>query len=534
MFLFSAQFLTLANSQELPVKPEQGKAIVYLIRTAFLPRYGVDIFLDSKEKLAEIGTTKGKNYIFFNVVPGKHTIYAKAMNWAESTFDAKENDVIFIMQDVSGIGPLTTTELVKIDKDDGIKKIHDLAIGSINYKNLQLINASQSSKSVEQISTTQKLKTDPISITESISQNIVESNTKTTQAIANPNPVQNSVIENKLAESSSIAKSKIENSKAASYCFTDIANKKIDSCNIEEIQSKINVADSNSYGAAFYFEYIDQATIQQTIIYPKNAPSNYSGKIIRSSWKFKVVGDTYEDNYQGCIEKGDYKESNDLIVRTPKELIGNCSSIDRKKFESFRNSQIEYRKIYYSAPAPKSVHANIPEPLGENTKNVSNINSNNDEKRSLPSTTIKLNMDANSVKRVGISQWNESDNYTHYPDTAKCKDDPAYKTKCISKSEAKEACENASGYTKSFLDELYFYESSELRNVLKSGTIKFNGIKWISGLCMISIESKYQANGTVKTDLRVVQVKVFIKTSGNILAYKPDPLYQFNSYANQF
>ena len=137
-----------AAAKDLPIKPEEGKAIVYVIRPSFLPHYGVEIYLDGREKSAEVGMNRGKHYIYFNVNPGKHTLYSNAMNWAELAFEVKENDSIYILQDVTGFGPLSTSELLILSAEEGLKKLKNLSFGFVNLKNIQAINSGELSKQV--------------------------------------------------------------------------------------------------------------------------------------------------------------------------------------------------------------------------------------------------------------------------------------------------------------------------------------------------------------------------------------------------
>ena len=45
-----------------------------------------------------MGYTRGSQYVYFFVSPGKHTIYSKAENWAEVTVDVKAGETVFLKQ----------------------------------------------------------------------------------------------------------------------------------------------------------------------------------------------------------------------------------------------------------------------------------------------------------------------------------------------------------------------------------------------------------------------------------------------------
>ena len=46
-----------------------------------------------------MGFTRGSEYIYFNLMPGRHRILSKAENWAEATVTTNEGDIIFIQHD---------------------------------------------------------------------------------------------------------------------------------------------------------------------------------------------------------------------------------------------------------------------------------------------------------------------------------------------------------------------------------------------------------------------------------------------------
>jgi len=85
---------------QLPKLPEDGKAICYVVRPMELGGHiRFNVFLDNQEDSSEMGYTQSSQYIYFNLWPGKHTIYSKAENWAETQVTAKAGDIIFIQQE---------------------------------------------------------------------------------------------------------------------------------------------------------------------------------------------------------------------------------------------------------------------------------------------------------------------------------------------------------------------------------------------------------------------------------------------------
>jgi hypothetical protein len=87
------------QSYILPRLPENDKAIIYVVRPSPLGTLiRFNVFLNDQEANSEMGFTRGTQYIYFSVNPGKHKIYSKAENWAETDVDAKSGDIIFIQQ----------------------------------------------------------------------------------------------------------------------------------------------------------------------------------------------------------------------------------------------------------------------------------------------------------------------------------------------------------------------------------------------------------------------------------------------------
>ena len=98
----------------LPKLPQDGKAIVYVVRPSGLGGLiRFNVFVDSKEPSAEMGYTRGVQYIYFNLRPGSHKILSKAENWAEADVDARAGDIIFIEQ-IPNMGFLMARNALKI------------------------------------------------------------------------------------------------------------------------------------------------------------------------------------------------------------------------------------------------------------------------------------------------------------------------------------------------------------------------------------------------------------------------------------
>jgi Protein of unknown function (DUF2846) len=127
-----AEMKAQTANYQLPKLPESGKAMVYVVRPSnvgALVRFNV--FLDDQLAPSEMGYTRGSQYIYFSVAPGKHKIYSKAENWADVDFDANDGDIIFVQQDASMGFVMARNSLLKIDEIPGKYNVKTLTIGTV-------------------------------------------------------------------------------------------------------------------------------------------------------------------------------------------------------------------------------------------------------------------------------------------------------------------------------------------------------------------------------------------------------------------
>ncbi len=117
---------------QLPQLPEEGKALVYIVRPEFaggIVRFNV--FLDDQEAESEMGYTRNQQYIYFNLMPGSHKIYSKAENWAEADVDVKPGEIIFIKQEVKMGIIMARNALSVIEEYEGKYHVKTLKKGEI-------------------------------------------------------------------------------------------------------------------------------------------------------------------------------------------------------------------------------------------------------------------------------------------------------------------------------------------------------------------------------------------------------------------
>jgi hypothetical protein len=117
---------------QLPKLPEPGKAICYVVRPAeegWLTRFNV--FVDNRNDSSEMGYTRSSQYIYFNLLPGNHTIYSKAENWAVIEIHAKTGDIIFIQQETEMGVFMARNNLLRLKDYEGKYHVKTLDVGTI-------------------------------------------------------------------------------------------------------------------------------------------------------------------------------------------------------------------------------------------------------------------------------------------------------------------------------------------------------------------------------------------------------------------
>jgi hypothetical protein len=117
---------------QLPKLPEEGKAIVYVVRPSSLGTLiRFNVFIDNQEPESEMGYTRGAQYIYFNLAPGDHQILSKAENWAEANVSAKAGDIIFIQQEPSMGIIMARNSIFKLQDYEGKYHVKHLSLGTI-------------------------------------------------------------------------------------------------------------------------------------------------------------------------------------------------------------------------------------------------------------------------------------------------------------------------------------------------------------------------------------------------------------------
>jgi len=127
-----AQMKEEVEDFELPKLPEDGKAIVYIVRPSSLGTLvDFSVFLDDKEPESKMGYTRGRQYIYFNLEPGEHQILSKAENWAEANITVALGDIIFIQQEPNMGFVVARNSLFEIQDYVGKYHVKNCTLGTI-------------------------------------------------------------------------------------------------------------------------------------------------------------------------------------------------------------------------------------------------------------------------------------------------------------------------------------------------------------------------------------------------------------------
>ena len=143
----------VANYQ-LPKLPENEKAIVYVVRPSINCKpYSFFVFIDNLKPEAEMGSTKGGQYIYFDLIPGEHKIISKVDNWntvAEINISVKAGDIIFLQQEPD-MGFITlNNNILTLQDYQGKYYVKTLTLGTFSNQNQQNVLNVQKQAPIEQ------------------------------------------------------------------------------------------------------------------------------------------------------------------------------------------------------------------------------------------------------------------------------------------------------------------------------------------------------------------------------------------------
>lgn len=128
----SDEMMAGAASYRLPILPEEGKAIAYVIfAEPHLAQIQFGVFLDGKGPESVVGYNRGGQYIYFSLPPGEHTVLSKAENWAEMKVSVKAGDVLFLRQEFKMGWTDAQNQLATLTDPEGKYYVKALTAGTI-------------------------------------------------------------------------------------------------------------------------------------------------------------------------------------------------------------------------------------------------------------------------------------------------------------------------------------------------------------------------------------------------------------------
>jgi len=117
---------------QLPQQPTQNKSIVYVVRPSTLGGLvRFNIHVDGKEDAAEVGYTRGGQYIYFALSAGEHKIYSNAENWAEINLNSKPGEIIYLQQEPTFGIIMARNNIFRIDDTQGKYYVKTLELGEL-------------------------------------------------------------------------------------------------------------------------------------------------------------------------------------------------------------------------------------------------------------------------------------------------------------------------------------------------------------------------------------------------------------------
>lgn len=117
---------------QLPKQAPSNKSIVYVVRPSSLGALvRFNIHVDTKDDAAEVGYTRGGQYIYFALSAGEHKIYSNAENWAEISLTTKPGEVIFLQQEPTFGVIMARNNIFRIDETQGKYYVKTLLLGEL-------------------------------------------------------------------------------------------------------------------------------------------------------------------------------------------------------------------------------------------------------------------------------------------------------------------------------------------------------------------------------------------------------------------
>ncbi len=120
---------------ELPEKPAEGKAMVYVVRpgaTGYLIKFGV--YINEKNSDNKVGSTGANEYINFELDPAEYIIMSQAENLGKYILQTEKNKAYFLKQIPETGLLIVRNKLVMISEKEGMYWVKKLKKGSLKEK----------------------------------------------------------------------------------------------------------------------------------------------------------------------------------------------------------------------------------------------------------------------------------------------------------------------------------------------------------------------------------------------------------------
>lgn len=120
------------SGYNLPKQSDAENSLIYVVRPSPLGSLiRFNVFLDDKEASSEMGWTRGSQYIYFFLNPGKHNIFSNAENWAEINIDIKAGETVFVKQNPEMGFIMARNSLEIIPELEGKYHVKNAKLGNI-------------------------------------------------------------------------------------------------------------------------------------------------------------------------------------------------------------------------------------------------------------------------------------------------------------------------------------------------------------------------------------------------------------------
>lgn len=123
------QQISQTQDYQYPHQPTPGKAMIYVVRpNIYLGLVHFNVYLDSKDDTAEMGYNTGNDYVYFEVEPGRHTIFSESSTWYEKDIEVKAGEILVLEQQQ---GAFATHQLISLSESAAKFRIMKASPGKI-------------------------------------------------------------------------------------------------------------------------------------------------------------------------------------------------------------------------------------------------------------------------------------------------------------------------------------------------------------------------------------------------------------------